>query len=403
MIPVINENHYFTGSFLTSTFPVEMAGMNVYILRILFFLLPGILLPANLHAQELNLQQKITIEFSNIPFYKVLDSIAEQSNISFSYNPKKIPTFTLVSVNAIEKPVSEILDDLFKGMRIRYLVVEEQIVLKMLEPTKDEKKVREYFTLSGFIRDVNSGEILVGATVVLVDPVHGTISNGYGFYSITLPEGNYFIRFSFLGYSSIEKEIELFENKNLDVELEEDPSMLDEVVIRTDENFLEIQKTQMGKISINPRDVQDMPALMGEVDVLKSLQSVPGINFFSDGSTLFYVRGGNKDQNLILLDEAPVYNPAHLLGFFSVFIPDAVNKCKMADKVQFIQILDSTRTKERSQKYEQWGQVEEAIQRLAETKLKNVIEYKLFCGKKAGSDLESGFKQMLQKHVLSIL
>ncbi|MBE9509721.1 MAG: TonB-dependent receptor [Bacteroidetes bacterium] len=292
-------------------------------------LLPGILLPKNLHAQELDLKQKITIEFSEIPFYKVLDSIAEQSNISFSYNPKKIPTHSLVSVKAIEKPVSEILDDLLKEMRIRYFVVEEQIVLKMLEQMKDEKKVRESFTLNGYIRDVTSGEILVGATVVSVDPVQGTISNGYGFYSITLPEGLYSIRFSFLGYSCIEKEIKLFGDKILDIELEEDTSMLDEVVIRADENLPEIQKSQMGKVNIHPHDVQDMPALMGEVDVLKSLQSVPGINFFSDGSTLFYVRGGNKDQNLILLDEAPVYNPAHLLGFFSVFIPDAVKDIKV--------------------------------------------------------------------------
>ena len=306
-----------------------MAGMNVYIIRILLILLPGILLPVSLHAQELDLQQKITIEFSEIPFYKVLDSIAKQSNISFSYNPEKIPIHSLVSVKAIEKPVSEILDDLFKEMRIRYFVVEEQIVLKILEQTKDKEKVLESFTLNGYIRDVSNGEVLIGATVVSVDPVHGTISNGYGFYSITLPEGHYSIRFSFLGYSSNEKEIELFGDKILDIELEEDPSMLDEVVIRVDENLLEIQKSQMGKISINPHDVQDMPALMGEVDVLKSLQSVPGINFFSDGSTLFYVRGGNKDQNLILLDDAPVYNPAHLLGFFSVFIPDAVKDIKV--------------------------------------------------------------------------
>ena len=303
--------------------------MNFNFIRILIILIPGILLPVNLQSQELDLQQKITIEFSEIPFYKVLDSIAKQSNISFSYNPEKIPIHSLVSVKAIEKPVSEILDDLFKEMRIRYFVVEEQIVLKMLEQAKDKEKVLESFTLNGYIRDVSNGEVLIGATVVSVDPVHGTISNGYGFYSITLPEGHYSIRFSFLGYRSIENEIDLPGDKNLDIELEEDPSMLDEVVIRADENLLEIQKSQMGKISINPHDVQDMPALMGEVDVLKSLQSVPGINFFSDGSTLFYVRGGNKDQNLILLDDAPVYNPAHLLGFFSVFIPDAVKDIKV--------------------------------------------------------------------------
>ena len=306
-----------------------MAGLNVNIIRILIILLPGILLPKNLHAQELDLQQKITIEFSEIPFYKVLDSIAEQSNISFSYNPKKIPIHSLVSVKAIEKPVSEILDELFNYLGIKYIVVEEQIVLRLPEKKEDEKQIPDKFTISGYVRNAVNGEILIGATIVTVDPLQGTTTNSYGFYSFTIIQGRYTVRYSYMGYSSAEKEVDLTGDKNLDIELEEDPSMLDEVVIRVNENLSEIQKNQMGKISIHPRDVQNMPALMGEVDVLKSLQSIPGINFFSDGSTLFYVRGGNKDQNLILLDEAPVYNPAHLLGFFSVFIPDAVKDIKV--------------------------------------------------------------------------
>jgi hypothetical protein len=138
-----------------------MAGMNVYIIRTLFILLPGILLPLNLHAQELDLRQKITLEFSEIPFYKVLDSIAEQSNISFSYNPKKIPTHSLVSVKAIEKPVSEVLDELFSDLGIKYIVVEEQIVLRLPEKKEGEKQIPDKFTISGYVRNAVNGEILI--------------------------------------------------------------------------------------------------------------------------------------------------------------------------------------------------------------------------------------------------
>lgn len=292
-------------------------------------LLSGIILPVHLSAQESLLDRKITIKVSLVPLAEVLDEIHKQSKISFSYNPDKIPVQSLVSVSAREKPVSEVLNELFRDLDIKYVVVEEQIVLKLPEKKEGKKQIPDKFTISGYVRNADNGEIMIGATIVTIDPLQGTTTNGYGFYSFTMIPGRYTVRYSYMGYSSVEKEVDLTGDKNLDIELEEDPSMLDEVVIRADENLPEIQKNQMGKISIHPRDVQDMPALMGEVDVLKSLQSIPGISFFSDGSTLFYVRGGNKDQNLILLDEAPVYNPAHLLGFFSIFIPDAVKDIKV--------------------------------------------------------------------------
>jgi hypothetical protein len=180
------------------------------------------------------------------------------------------------------------------------------------------------FTISGSIKDKQTGEELIGATIYIREIKTGTTTNVYGFYSISLNPGQYNILYSFVGYASVEKSIELKENQTLNIDLQTREQQLKEVVItgeRPDEN---IRKPEMSVIKMDIKSINKIPALMGEVDIIKAIQMLPGVQSTSEGSSGFSVRGGSPDQNLILLDEAIVYNASHLLGFFSVFNNDAI-------------------------------------------------------------------------------
>ncbi len=182
----------------------------------------------------------------------------------------------------------------------------------------------EKYTLSGYIRDADSGEELVGANLYLSSEENtGTVTNSYGFYSLTLREGKYTIRISYAGYSTQEVELDFFRDTTLNIKLTSGLTM-DEVVIKAESDDENVSSTRMGTIQLPIEDIKKLPALMGEVDVLKSLQLLPGVLSATEGTSGFFVRGGAADQNLVLLDDATVYNPGHLLGFFSVFNADAI-------------------------------------------------------------------------------
>lgn len=181
-------------------------------------------------------------------------------------------------------------------------------------------------TISGYIKDQETGETLIGANIFLEkDPTKGTVSNTYGFYSITVPEGNHPLVISYLGYQTQVIEVSLFENKTLNVDLFSGVQIKEVVVsAAADEEDENVTSTSMGKVTLPVEQVKILPALLGEVDVLKTLQLLPGVSSAGEGSSGFYVRGGGADQNLVLLDEAVVYNSGHFLGFFSVFNADAI-------------------------------------------------------------------------------
>jgi hypothetical protein len=181
------------------------------------------------------------------------------------------------------------------------------------------------FTLSGYIKDTKSGETLIGASVYNKENVsQGTVSNTYGFYSLTLPKGKYNFKISYIGYGERIIPIDLKENQKLNVELSDDGVLMQEVVVTAKEEDKNVQSTEMGTVDIQMETIKKLPALMGEVDIMKALQLLPGVKSAGEGGVGFYVRGGGPDQNLILLDEATVYNSGHLLGFFSVFNSDAI-------------------------------------------------------------------------------
>lgn len=180
------------------------------------------------------------------------------------------------------------------------------------------------YTLSGVVKSSATGETLIGASVKIVGLAQiGASTNSYGFYSLNLPEGNYKVEVSYVGYTTLAKDLAIKANAKQDFSLEESNN-LNEVVItnvRRNENVI---KAQMGVEKLNVKDIQNIPVLFGEKDILKTLQLLPGIKSAGEGNSGFYVRGGATDQNLILLDEAPVYNASHLLGFFSTFNSDAI-------------------------------------------------------------------------------
>lgn len=181
------------------------------------------------------------------------------------------------------------------------------------------------FTLSGRIKDAANGEDLIGAAVV-VQGMEGTgvITNTYGFYSITLPKGTYNVAIQYIGYQSVVKEVVLTKDVSLNIELAEESESLEEVVVSAEAANANVTKTEMSVAKLSPKEVEAVPVIFGEKDIIKMVQLLPGVKTSGEGGSGFSVRGGGLDQNLILLDEAPVYNASHLLGFFSVFNSDAI-------------------------------------------------------------------------------
>ena len=180
-------------------------------------------------------------------------------------------------------------------------------------------------TLSGYIKDSKSGETLVGAVIVNKNnPSQATMSNEYGFYSLTLPQGNYTIIAQYLGYQPIELNINLNQKIRKNIELSSSIEQLEEIEIKVERSDENVKSTDMGRVDLDMEKAKTLPVVFGEVDIMKTIQLLPGVQSSGEGNTGFYVRGGGPDQNLVLLDEAVVYNPGHLMGFFSVFNADAI-------------------------------------------------------------------------------
>jgi len=184
------------------------------------------------------------------------------------------------------------------------------------------------YTISGFVKD-EAGEELIGATIYIQNLKTGTVTNVYGFYSITLIAGDYKVDYSYMGYEIRTKEINLNQNISLNITLTEASKSIDEVVITAERKNENVAKTEMSTIKLQAKDIKKIPALFGEIDVIKAIQLLPGIQSTGEGFSGFNVRGGSPDQNLILFDEATVYNASHLMGFFSVFNNDAIKDVKL--------------------------------------------------------------------------
>ncbi|MGO4905281.1 TonB-dependent receptor [Flavobacterium sp. W20_MBD1_R3] len=188
---------------------------------------------------------------------------------------------------------------------------------------------QEKFTLSGTIIDANSNETLIGVNVVIPALKTGVTTNEYGFYSITVPKGIYSIQISYLGFQTMEESINLNQNVKNNFNLFSNETALKEVIITDNKTKIDIKKPEMSVNKLSISAIKKMPVVLGEVDVLKSILLLPGVTNAGEGASGFNVRGGGADQNLILLDEATIFNSSHVFGFFSVFNPDAIKDLKL--------------------------------------------------------------------------
>ena len=189
------------------------------------------------------------------------------------------------------------------------------------------------FTISGYIKEESTGEYSIGANVYLKkknlsEDRKGAVTNAYGFFSITLEKGEYELTVNYIGFDDFKKDISLDKDIRLNTSMKEKAVVGKEVEIMGEKSDENIQKSEMGVVTLEVEKIKALPSFMGEMDILKTIQLLPGIQS-TEGNTGFYVRGGGPDQNLVLLDEAVVYNTGHLFGFFSVFNGDAIKNIEL--------------------------------------------------------------------------
>lgn len=241
-------------------------------------------------------------------FKYIYATINHRLTFVINYKSKKISTFALNFIVMFSKriPFLLLLLFLFSGSII----------------------AQEKFTVSGVITDSKNNETLIGVNINIVGTKIFSTTNEYGFYSITLPKGNYNLKISYVGYNAVTENIELVQNTTQNFKLIETGETLQEVVI-VEKNKTNTRKPEISVNKLSSATIKKMPVVLGEPDVIKSLLFLPGVTNAGEGQSGFNVRGGSADQNLILLDEATIYNSSHVFGFFSVFNPDAIKDLKL--------------------------------------------------------------------------
>ncbi len=271
-----------------------------------------ILLAACFHAGA-TAQQKISLKANKQPIVKVLQEIEDQSDYIFSYNPALLKDFPPVTVNVEDATLQTVLDLVFGKSYVQYVVRDKYVILRQRPKN---------ITISGVIHDAVSRETLIAANVFDFLSQRGAVSNNFGFYSLSLPPGKVKLRGSYVGYGSHEMEF-LADNDTIVNFFLQPSSLLQEVVIEGKQTA-PLYSAETGKITLNAQTLQALPSFLGEKDVIKSLQLMPGVAAGTEGVAGMYVRGGNLDENLYLVDGNPLYHVNHLGGIFSTFNPEAV-------------------------------------------------------------------------------
>jgi len=275
-----------------------------------------ILAEANGNGQNV-LYTYVDLPFENASTEEFLQEIEQQTNLVFSYSNK------LCFQNEVKLPftsgsVREILNALFINCPSTYIVRGKKIII---QPLADK---RSKFVVRGYVLDHSTKEALIQANVYDPDLVLGTVSNNFGFYSMTMPAGFVQLSSSYVGYKTHHHYLNLTSDTTL-LFLMKPKAELDEIAVVGDRVPGKVRSTRTGTIDVPIEQIKNVPVFLGEVDVVKSIQLLPGIQSGSEGFSELYVRGGGPDQNLVLMDDVPVYNVSHLFGFFSIFNADAVN------------------------------------------------------------------------------
>ena len=279
----------------------------------------ALLITTQIYAQ--NADARLSLTLRNATLKEFVKRIENSTGYSFIYS-EEITIKHKINLQVKDKPLREILDLAFKNEQISYQFTGRHI---LLQKKKESKTVSRKFTISGYVTDGTSSETLIGTNIIESHQNQGTTTNPYGFYSITLPEGETELRFSYLGYATEAHHFTLSQDTLLNIRMQGN-TQLQEVVIVSDKTETGTIATQMGSIEIPMTQIKNTPSILGEADVMKAIQLMPGVQAGVDGSAGLYIRGGSPDQNLILLDGIPVYNVDYMFGFFSVFTPEAVKK-----------------------------------------------------------------------------
>lgn len=289
---------------------------------IVFFILSSFLVfgwNTSMNAQIYTYEQKITISVSDESLEEVLTQITAATDVHFVFDKRKLPLGTKVNLSVKDQPLRKVLEDLLDNLEIEHSYFEGQVSLYVKDAAK--------FTISGFIRDQASGEELSGANIYESKNLKGTNSNEVGFFSLTLPKGKHEIVWSFIGYEERRDTINLYTNILKFIALSKGAALKEIIVIPSTSTTTIAEDSDLAKEFSDPIEVDKLdrtPALLGANDILKSFALLPGVQTGNEGANGISVRGGGPDQNLILLDGAPIFNPYHLLGFVSIFDNNAI-------------------------------------------------------------------------------
>lgn len=291
--------------------------------RIIPVLLPvlcALLSTLRIYAQDIN-KVIISIELKNVRLKEAFATIEKLTPFKFTYKTADVAGIKNIRYRQQNVPVKKVLDDLLSNTSLQYEQVQTFILVKKINRTTAQTA-----TVYGFVTAAQSGEALIGATISLSgNKTYNTITNAYGFYSLTVPAGEYALSGSYVGFRNMDDKIAIEENHrhNIELRVKEADTLLAVTVTSSGKKSI-VQNVVTGNHRLSITDIKKIAMGGGEPDVLKSLQFLPGIQAAAEGTTNLSVRGGSYDQNLILLDEAPVYNPTHTLGFFSAFNTDAL-------------------------------------------------------------------------------
>ncbi|WP_239056821.1 MULTISPECIES: TonB-dependent receptor [unclassified Parabacteroides] len=272
----------------------------------------------SLYAQETTVDssRRITLKMKQVELIHILSELEKQSGMFFSYESSLLTNLPKVSLSVKEELLTDCLKHLFSSLPIMYQINGRVVILK--------KKPRQV-VISGFIRERNSSEALIGASVYQVGTRKGTASNNYGFFSLSLDPGDISLQFSYIGYKPLRMSFPFMEKDTLlTIELENNTALDEVVVYGSDAEKRPVSNTQMGTLEINQQTIRNTPVMFGEADIIKTLQLTPGVATGTEGFAGMYVRGGNVDENLFLVDGNPVYQINHLGGVFSAFNSEAI-------------------------------------------------------------------------------
>ncbi|MEN7546458.1 TonB-dependent receptor [Rapidithrix thailandica] len=270
------------------------------------------------------LDKSVSLPFKNASYTQVLDFIREQTQANLIYNNRHFSERKTLRFPKKELALRQVLELVCQDAGLEFQIEGNDILLKKKVPPV-------LYTISGKITDKESGEELIGASVFIEGANKGAVTDQYGFYSLTLPEGRYQLTVSYLGYKTQKSSLQLTENKLHSIELILDKVELQEVVVTSDKEEIDanVKSTQMGALELNQSTVQKMPALFGESDIIKAVQLLPGVSSSTEGASGLVVRGGSNDQNLILMDNTPIYSVSHVMNLFSVFNTDILKNAQL--------------------------------------------------------------------------